>query len=101
MNSSTIICRFHTGKICNTIITYPGMTSSSLPQGVSYVAAAADCGSDDRNLYNLSIDRGFELLCPVSATYNHASSARMHLLNFYDSKLGQTIHSCRGISEPV
>ena len=38
---------------------YPAITcSSSLPQGVRYMAAA-DSGYDDHKLYNLSITRGF------------------------------------------
>jgi hypothetical protein len=48
---------------------YPAITSSSLPQRVRYMAA--DCGYDDHKLYNLSIDRGFELVCPVSEIYNN------------------------------
>jgi hypothetical protein len=57
--------------------------SSSLPQGVHYMAAAAaDSGYDnDHKLYNLSIDRrGFELMCPVSEIYeiyNHTSADRL------------------------
>jgi hypothetical protein len=47
---------------------YPKITSS-LPQGVHYMAAA-DSGYDDHKLYNLSIGRrGFELVCPVSEIY--------------------------------
>jgi hypothetical protein len=39
--------------------------TSPLPQGVHYMAA--DCGyDDDHKLYDLSITRGFELLCSVS-----------------------------------
>jgi Transposase DDE domain len=78
---------------------YPAITSS-LPQGVRYVAA--DSGYDDHKLYNLSIDRGFELVCPVSEIYNHTPSDRLQLINFYDSELGQAIYSWRGISiEPL
>ena len=82
---------------------YPTITcSSSLPQGVRYMAAA-DCGYDDHKLYNLSIDRrGFELVCPVSEIYNHTPSDRLQLINFFDSELGQAIYSWRGISvEPL
>ena len=81
---------------------YPTITcSSSLPQGVRYMAA--DSGYDDHKLYNLSIDRGFELVvCPVSQIYNHTPSDRLQLINFYDSELGQAIYSWRGISvEPL
>ena len=58
--------------------------SSSLPQGVRYMAAA-DSGYYDHNLYNLSIDRrGFD-----------TSSDRLQLIEFYESELGQAIHSGR------
>jgi hypothetical protein len=80
---------------------YPAITcSSSLPQGIHYMAA--DSGYDDHKLYNLSIDRGFELVCPVSEIYNHTSSDRLQLIEFYESELGQVIYSWRGISvEPL
>ena len=75
--------------------------TSSLPQGIRYMAAA-DCGYDDHKLYNLSITRGFELVCPVSEIYNNTSSDRLQLIEFYESKLGQTIYSWRSISvEPL
>jgi hypothetical protein len=75
-------------------VTYP------LPQGVRYMAA--DSGYDDYKLYNLSITRGFELVCPVSQIYNHTSSDRLQLIEFYESELGQAIYSWRSISiEPL
>jgi Transposase DDE domain len=62
---------------------YPAITSSSLPHGVCYMAAA-DSGYDDHKLYDLSIHRrGFELVCPVSEIYNHTSSDRLQLIEFY------------------
>jgi hypothetical protein len=73
-------------------ITYP------LPQGVRYMAA--DSGyHDDHKLYDLSIHRRrFELVvCPVSQIYNHTSSDRLQLIEFYESELGQAIYSWRGI----
>jgi len=65
--------------------------------------AAADSGyDDDHKLYNLSIDKGFELVCPVSEIYKHTSSDRLRLIEFYESELGQVIYSWRGISvEPL
>jgi hypothetical protein len=39
--------------------------------------AAADSGYDDYKLHNLSTDRGFELVCPVSQIYNNTSSDRL------------------------
>jgi hypothetical protein len=81
---------------------YPTITcSSSLPQGVRYMAAA-DSGYDDHKLYNLSTDRGFELVSPVSEIYNNTSSDRLRLIEFYESELGKAIHCWRGISvEPL
>ena len=59
-------------------------------------------GYDDHKLYNLSITRGFELVCPVSEIYNNTSSDRLRLIEFYESELGQIIYSWRGISvEPL
>jgi hypothetical protein len=63
---------------------------------------AADSGYDDHKLYNLSIGRGFELVCPVSQIYNNTSSDRLQLIEFYESELGQIIYSWRGLSvEPL
>ncbi|HEY6882947.1 MAG TPA: transposase, partial [Nitrososphaeraceae archaeon] len=78
---------------------YPAITSL-LPQGIRYMAA--DCGYDDHKLYNLSITRGFELICPVSEIYTHTSIDRLQLIHFYESELGQAIYSWRSISiEPL
>ena len=63
---------------------------------------AADSGYDDHKLYKFSTDKGFELVCPVSEIYNHTSSDRLQLINFYDSELGQAIYSWRSTSvEPL
>ncbi len=68
----------------------------------STLHGSADSGYDDHKLYNLSIGRGFELVCPVSEIYNNTSSDRLQLIEFYESKLGQIIYSWRGISvEPL
>ena len=78
---------------------YPTITSS-LPQGVRYMAA--DSGYDDHKLYNMSITRGFELVCPVSEIYNNTSNERLRLIHFYESELGQAIYYWRSISvEPL
>jgi hypothetical protein len=62
---------------------YPAITSSSLPHGVCYMAAA-DSGYDDHKLYDLSIHRrGFELVCPVSQIYDNTSSDRLQLIEVY------------------
>ena len=57
---STIISRFYPTDIQDNQI-YPAITcSSSLPQGIRYMAAYSGY-DDDHKLYNLSITRGFEL----------------------------------------
>ena len=61
---------------------YPAITCSSvLPQGVRYMAA--DSGYDYHKLYNLSITRGFKLVCAVSEIYNNTSSDRLQLIEIY------------------
>ena len=53
------------------------------------------------NLYHLSTDMGFQLVCPVKR-YRNAPSDRIKLVEFYESDIGQTIHSLRSISiEPL
>ncbi len=61
-----------------------------------------DCGYDDQKLYDLSINRGFELICPVQR-YEHTTPAdRLELIQFYESELGQAIYSWRSKSiEPL
>jgi hypothetical protein len=62
---------------------------------------SADPGYDDHELYDLSRDRGFQLVCPVQR-YKNTSEDRIKLVEFYESKLGQTIYSCRSKSiEPL
>ena len=61
----------------------------------------ADPGYDDQNLYNLSMDLGFQLVCPVRR-YKNTSSDRQKLVDFYESSLGQVIYSKRSTSiEPL
>ena len=60
-----------------------------------------DSGYDDQKLYDLSINRGFELVCPVQR-YEHTSADRLELVQFYESELGQAIYSWRSKSiEPL
>lgn len=61
----------------------------------------ADPGYDDQNLYDLSTDLGFELVCPVRR-YKNTPSDRQKLVDFYKSPLGQVIYSKRSTSiEPL
>ena len=60
-----------------------------------------DSGYDDQKLYDLSINRGFELVCPVQR-YEHTPTDRLELVQFYESELGQAIYSWRSKSiEPL
>jgi hypothetical protein len=47
----------------------------------------ADPGYDDQNLYDLSMDLGFQLVCPVLRDKNTPSD-RQELVDFYESSLG-------------
>ena len=81
---------------------YPALTSS-LPsttiKKTHYMTA--DPGYDDQNLYDLSMDLGFQLVCPVHR-YRNTPQERIKLIDFYESTLGQVIYSKRGTSiEPL
>jgi hypothetical protein len=68
-------------------------------RGVRY--ADGDEGYDDEDLYELSRQRGFELVCPISR-HESTSGARLELVLFYQSELGQLIYSWRSKSiEPL
>ena len=61
----------------------------------------ADPGYDDQNLYNLSMNLGFELVFPVRR-YKNTPQERLQLVDFYESPLGQAIYSKRSTSiEPL
>ena len=62
---------------------------------------SADPGYDDHELYNLSTDMGFQLVCPAKR-YKNTSEERIKLVEFYESDVGQAIYSLRGMSiEPL
>ena len=51
-----------------------------------------------KNYMIFSINRGFELICPVQR-YEHTTPAdRLELIQFYESELGQAIYSWRSKS---
>ena len=61
----------------------------------------ADPGYDDQELYDLSLKKGFQLVCPVKR-YKNTPVERLKLVDFYKSALGQVIYSKRRISvEPL
>ena len=62
---------------------------------------SADPGYDDHELYDLSTELGFQLVCPVRR-YKNTSADRIKLIEFYESKVGQAIYMLRSISiEPL
>jgi len=62
---------------------------------------SADPGYDDHELYDLSTDMGFRLVCPI-LRYKNTPADRIKLIEFYESNIGQAIYSLRGISiEPL
>lgn len=70
---------------------YQGLTSSlpsTILKKMHYMTA--DPGYDDQNLYDLSTDLGFELVCPVRR-YKNTPSDRQKLVDFYKSPLGRHI----------
>jgi hypothetical protein len=76
---------------------FDGITASL--RGVRY--ADGDEGYDDGDLYDLSRQRGFELICPI-ARRESTSGERLELVLFYESELGRLIYSWRSKSiEPL
>lgn len=76
-------------------------TTTTIPdEKICYMIG--DSAYDDQKLYDLSINRGFELICPVQR-YEHTTPAdRLELIQFYESELGQAIYSWRSKSiEPL
>jgi hypothetical protein len=61
----------------------------------------ADPGYDDQKLYDFSMAKGFQVVCPVRR-YKNTPEERKELVDFYQSALGQIIYSRRIISvEPL
>ena len=61
----------------------------------------ADPGFNGKKLYDLSLKKGFPLVCPVKR-YKNTPVERLKLVEFYESALGQIIYSRRRISiEPL
>ena len=83
---------------------YNPMISSPSPSSSLFLETCymiGDSGYDDHDLYDLSVAKGFQLVCPVQR-YEHTGVSRLELINFYESELGQTIYSWRSKSiEPL
>ncbi len=83
---------------------YVPVTSSSSVFSLSSLRyMVADPGYDDRDLYGYNKKTlGIDLVCPVVERYKSTFKKRLELVCFYESALGQTIYSQRGISvEPL
>ena len=57
----------------------------------------ADPGFSGKKLYDLSLKKGFQLVCPVKR-YKNTPVERLKLVEFYESALGQIIYSRRRTS---
>jgi hypothetical protein len=91
---------FTTANVQDNQLYNPMTASSSLFTEETYFMIG-DSGYDDQKLYHLSINRGFELVCPVQR-YEHTPADRLELIQFYESELGQAIYSWRSKSiEPL
>jgi Transposase DDE domain len=87
---------FTTANVQDNQMYNPVMISSSpLPSSSSLFLETCymigDSGYDDHDLYDLSVAKGFQLVCPVQR-YEHTPANRLELINFYESELGQTIY---------
>jgi Transposase DDE domain len=77
--------------------------AASLPIAIikKMLYMSADPGYDDHELYDLSTDMGFRLVCPVQR-YKNTPEERIKLIEFYESNVGQIIYSLRSTSiEPL
>lgn len=75
-----------------------GRVTASL-RAVRYVDG--DQGYDVDDLYQLSRERGFDLVCPIGR-YENTHPDRLELVFFYESELGQLVYSWRSKSvEPL
>lgn len=81
---------------------YPGLISYlSLEILKKIHFMVADPGYDDKDLYDLSLKKGFQLVFPIRR-YKSTPEERLKLVDFYESALGQVVYSRRRTSiEPL
>jgi hypothetical protein len=92
---------FTTANVQDNQLYNPMTASSSSSVSTETCFMIGDSGYDDQKLYDLSINRGFELVCPVQR-YEYTHTDRLELIHFYESELGQAIYSWRSKSiEPL
>lgn len=76
-----------------------GLYPETIKKKIHFIVA--DPGYDDQSLYDLTIKRGLQLVCPVRR-YRTTPEERLKLVEFYESALGQIIYSRRSTSiEPL
>lgn len=81
---------------------YPDVVSFLSPETLKNLHyMVADPGFGGKNLYDLSMKKGFQLVCPVKR-YKNTPEERRKLIDFYESALGQVVYSRRRTSiEPL
>ncbi len=81
---------------------YPDVVSCLSPETLKKIhLMVADPGYDGRKMYDLSIKKGFQLVCHVRRC-KKTKEERLKLVDFYESAFGQVVHSKRKISiEPL
>jgi transposase len=81
---------------------YPDLISYLSPETLKEIHyMVADPGFSGKKLYDLSLKKGFQLVCPVKR-YKRTSKERLKLVDFYQSALGQVVYSKRSTSiEPL
>ena len=72
---------------------YPDLISCLSPETLKKIHyMVADPGFSGKKLYDLSLKKGFQLVCPVER-YKNTPVERLKLVDFYQSSLGQVIYS--------
>jgi Transposase DDE domain len=81
---------FTTANVQDNQMYNPIISSSTLSPETCFMIG--DSGYDDHKLYDLSTKRGFELICPLQR-YEHTTTDRLELIQFYESELEKAIYS--------
>ena len=81
---------------------YPDVVAYLSPEILRKIHfVVADPGYDGKKLYDLSMTKGYQLVCPVRR-YKKTKEERLKLVEFYESALGQVVYSRRSTSvEPL
>ncbi|MDN5846789.1 MAG: transposase [Candidatus Nitrosocosmicus sp.] len=81
---------------------YPDIVSGLPPKTLKKIHyMVADPGFSGKKLYDLSMTKGFQLVCPVKK-YKNTPLQRLKLVDLYESALGQVVYSRRRTSiEPL